>query len=241
MPLETGITTTADFRFNNIVSGIIGQDAIMPVNVTVGDLTDVTMGTVTLTFTFPQDAVTFKELTTPEQAGWTFTTDANTPGQLIITGTPDAGATLSNGSFVTPAFNVFLTAEETLPVTFTASAEPSCIVATGDDSGEISVELVCYSEGRLITLGAAPFSIGVPHPNPTSDRAVVPYSTGIQVATTFELIDGMGNIVRTINTPILGSGHYELTVQTDDLSSGLYILRMTSGPYVQTRMISIIR
>ena len=236
-----GITIPADFRFNNIVSGIIGQAAVMPVSVTTGDLTGVTMGTVTLTFAFPMDVVAFKELTTPEQAGWTYTADDATPGQLIITATPDPGATLSSGAFVTPSFNVYLTAEATLPVTFTAAVEPNCVIPTGDNSGKISVELVCYSEGRLVKIGSTVFSIGQAHPNPAESQAVVPYSTGIKTATTFELVNAMGTVVRTITTPVMASGQYELTVPTNDLANGLYILRMSSGPFVDSRVISIVR
>ncbi len=237
----TGITTPADFRFNNIVSGIIGQAAVMPVTVTTGDLTGVTMGTVTLVFSYSSEFVAFKELTTPQQAGWTFQTDATVPGQLTVIGTPDVGATLTNGAFVTPSFNVYLTSEDRLPVTFTAQADPTCIVATGDNTGEIAVEQVCYAEGRLIKLGAAPFTIGHAKPNPAADHTTFAYSTGIAVATVFEVVDAMGNVVRTISTPVLPSGVYELNLETGDLASGLYVVRMVSGPFVESRTISVIR
>ncbi len=236
----TGVTTTADFRFKNIVPGIVGQGAIMPIEVNVGNLDTVMVSEVVLDFTYNTQYVAFKQLTTPSQTGWTFVPDASVPGKLIVRGTSQPGATLVDGDFVTPEFQVYLTADSTLPVTFTATVTPSCVVATGDN-GTIAVTMVCYAEGRLVKIGSSQFSLEAPQPNPARDVTTVPYSTGIELSTSFELIDAMGNVVKTIETPVLKSGQYELTVETSTLPSGLYILRMISGPYSSTQTISVVK
>ncbi|RPI67115.1 MAG: T9SS C-terminal target domain-containing protein, partial [Ignavibacteriae bacterium] len=236
----TGVTTTAAFTFGTLVEGIIGQGAIMPIQVNVGAIDTVTVGTVTIDMSFPAETVSFKQLTTPQQAGWTFITDATIAGQLRITGTSAIGATLVDGDFVTPEFEVYLTADSALPVVFTTTVDPSCVVATGDD-GNIKVKDVCFAAGRLVKFGEAQFSLDTPKPNPARDHTMVTYSTGIELSTTFELVDAMGNVVRTIMTPVLKSGHYEVDIETSTLSSGLYILRMSSGPYISTQMISVVK
>ena len=236
----SGVTTTAAFTFGNLVEGIIGQGAIMPIEVNVGALDTATVATVTIDMVFPAEFVSFKQLTTPQQAGWTFITDATVPGQLRILGTSDPGATLVDGGFVTPEFQVFLTADSALPVVFTAMVSPGCVISTGDN-GDIKVKDVCFVEGRLVKIGESQFSMNAPKPNPARERATVAYSTGIELSTTFELVDAMGNVVRTITTPVLKSGQYEVDIETSTLSSGLYILRMSSGPYISTQMISVVK
>ena len=236
----TGVSTPADFRFNNSLPAIIGQTVTMPVVVSVADLTGVPMGPVTLTFSYPADAVRFAQLNAPQQAGWTFNTDASVPGTLVVTGTPAPGVVLTSGDFVSPSFNVYLTAKATLDVSFTAQAEPSCVVATGDDGGKITVDEVCFSAGRQIQVGASTFTLGSPLPNPAADDVTIAYSTGIAAPSRFEVIDATGMVVRTITTPVQASGVYELQVSTEGLSSGVYIVRMISGPYTESRRLSVV-
>lgn len=236
----TGVTTTADFRFKNIVPGIVGQGAIMPIEVNVGALDTVKVTEVVLNFSFNPQYVAFKQLTTPSQTGWTFVPTFPAAGSLTITGTSQPGATLVDGDFVTPEFQVYLTADSSLPVTFTATLQPSCVVATGDN-GTIAVKMVCYAEGRLVKIGSSQFAMEAPQPNPAREATTIPYATGIELATTFELIDAMGNIVKTVETPVLKSGQYELTLETTTLPSGMYILRMVSGPYTATQAISVVK
>jgi hypothetical protein len=236
----TGVNTTATFTFGNIVTGIVGEPSSTPVNVAVGPLDTVQVSEVTLTFTYDPLFLNFRDFVQPSQAGWTFTSDENTAGTLIVTGTSDPGTTLTNGAFVTPRFDVYLTADSTLPISFVSSVKPNCVVGSGDN-GEVSLQLVCYAAGRLIKIGEAQFGIEQPSPNPASEKAEVIYSTGIELSTSFQLVDAMGNVVRTITTPVLKSGSYQLTLDLSELGNGVYFLRMNSGPYSETRTISVVK
>ena len=83
--------------------------------------------------------------------------------------------------------------------------------------------------------------MSVPKPNPASERTVVSYSTGIEGSTTFQLVDQVGTVVKTMTTEPSPSAAYELDLYTDDLGSGIYYLRMQSGPFSATRTLHVIR
>jgi hypothetical protein len=194
---------------------------------------------VDITITYPGDYLGFSDISS-SQAGWTFTPNTSTKGQLVLNGIADATATLVNGMVVTPTFETYLTADLKLSLNVSAMVTPDCVVPTGGTK-DVDVEQVCYSEGRLIKVGANQFSMQPPQPNPAANVSHVRYTTGITVSTTFELVDGIGNVVRTITTPVLESGEYVLDLNTAEVGSGMYILRMVSGPYAATQMISVVK
>lgn len=236
----TGVVANADFRLGIIPQGIIGSSVATPVNVTVSNLDTVTVSQVILTFTHPAEFLRFKLFSAPFQPGWTFVEDMLVPGQVTVTATAAAPTTLVNGPFVTPVFDAFLTADASLPISMTASVPLPCVVASGDSS-TVALKLVCYSASRLVRIGSVPFAMGVPMPNPASERTVVSYSTGIEGSTMFELVDQIGTVVRTMQTESAPSADYELNLYTDDLGSGIYYLRMQSGPFSATRTLHVIR
>jgi hypothetical protein len=235
-----GVTTPANFAFNNVITGIVGQTAATPINVTVGMLDTVTVTNVRLTFTFDPNYLSFNGFDQPQQIGWTFNPDASVLGRIVVDATADPGANLVNGAFVTPTFQVFLAPNSLVSLSFTAEVDPTCVIGTGDNT-DISVQEVCSGVLRLVKLGNASFGIEPPKPNPASDVVEVMYSTGIGLSTIFEIVDGVGNLVETISTPIQPSGIYQLDLDVSRLGSGLYVIRMTSGPFVEARVISIVK
>jgi hypothetical protein len=193
-----------------------------------------------LTVSYPSSVLSFAELDAAgQQAGWTFTPDATTAGQLSIAASGTAGVT--SGTLVTPTFNVYLNADSTLPVSVAlATKDYTCLVPAGDQS-KVTMQLTCYAEGRLIKVGARTFGLKDPMPNPVTDVTTVQYSTGLDVETIFDVIDGVGNIVKRIVTPVLPSADYELSLDVSNLGSGTYYLRMTSGPFVSTQPLMVVR
>lgn len=234
-----GITTPATFTFGQTPEIQVGKPFALPILVNIGDMQGVQVTGVELTLTVPKDFLAFNQIIA-SQAGWTFTGTVTTPGVVSIVGTPDATATLNSGLVATAQFDPFLTAEGSHTISMAATVQPSCVVGTGE-SRAFAVSQVCYSEGRLISIGRNPFSIASPQPNPAESHTSVLYTTGIKLSTTFEIIDNVGNVVRTITTPVLDSGEYVLDINTSDLSSGIYILRMTSGPFVKSTVLSVVR
>jgi len=236
----TGISTPASFEFGNIVEGIVGQPVVVPVMVTTGNLATVVIPEVVLTFTFSEKYLAFSKFTTPEAPGWKFVPDVTIPGKLIVTATPIAGTELTSGIFVSPVFDVFLTADSSINVSVDATVPIPCIVTSGD-VGQVKVKQVCFSAGRIVQIGGNQFAMSSPTPNPSNTSATVQYSTGITVSTSFELVDKMGNLVYSFSTTVNPSGTYELQLDASTLSSGLYYLRMVSGPYMAVQLLSVVK
>jgi hypothetical protein len=234
-----GTTINADFRFGTVNGGQVGQTFNAPVNVTVGALDTVKITEITFTFTHSAEYVGLRQQSA-QQAGWQLTATSPGPGISEIRAVADPGVQLRSGPFMTPQFEVFITAEANQRIAFTAVASPDCIVATGDQE-DVNVELVCNANSRLVSVNTSPFSIAQPSPNPTSAALNVRYSVGLDVPTTFDLVDAVGNTVLTHVTPVQTSGSYEVTLDTDQLSDGLYFLRMSSGPFSATRQVMILK
>jgi hypothetical protein len=234
------VTTGAAFTFGNIVQSIVGQPVTLPVRVNTGNLAGVDVPRVDLTFTFPEKYLAFTGFAAPSAPGWNFVPNTAALGTLVVTCTHDPGVELSNGAFVSPVFDVFLTADSAITVLMQASTPVSCIVPTGD-AGTVKVTQVCFSAGRIIKVGSSPFSLDPPKPNPSNGIATVTYSTGITLSTSFELVDNMGNVVYTFDTAVNPSGTYELQVDSSVLPAGVYYLRMQSGPYVAVQPLSVVK
>lgn len=232
-----GITANASVAFDNIPTGIIGQVMAIPIRSTVGDLDTFRIRDVTITMSYPQRYMRFNSIGTPSDPNWQWTPTTG-PGSLTLTGTTQTG-TLPNGSiFVTPLFDVYLTADSTLPISVVMSTPYDCIVTSGS-TGTVTMSLVCYAQGRLVNFSRTQASMALPAPNPSDEQTVIQYSTGIECATRFDIIDVTGNIVKQIQTPRLPSASYELHLETFDLGTGQYMLRMTSGPSVFTVPLSV--
>jgi hypothetical protein len=227
----SGNGITNDITFALGPSGVftVGQNAPKPVNVTVPNLGPIVIPQISVTITYDPVKLRFNSYGPVQAPGWVFThQEAN--GSLVITGDNPNNQPLASGTFVTPVFDIFLNADERIPMTITGTTSLQCLVPLGGN-GSIEMKEVCYSEGRLINLGRAMFQLNPPRPNPSRDVATLAYSTGIETQTTFTLVNAMGSVVRHIVTPSLPSGEYELTLNVDDLGSGVYSLQMVSGPF----------
>lgn len=233
-----GITANAAVAFSNIPTGIIGQVMAIPIRSTVDNLDTFRVRNVSITMSYPQRFMRFNSIGTANDPQWQWAPPVIGPGSLTLNGTTETG-TLPNGSIlVAPLFDVYLTADSTLPISVVMSTPYDCIVSSGS-TGTVTMSLVCYAQGRLVNFSRTQASMAQPAPNPADDRTVIQYSTGIECVTRFDVIDVTGNIVKHIETPRLPSASYELSLETFDLGTGQYFLRMTSGPSVFTVPLSV--
>ncbi len=225
----TGVTNDMPLAFGPSGVFTVGQTAPKPINITVPDLGVVVVPQVTVSVSYDPTKLRFNSYGPVQAQDWVFN-HTETNGTLVITATNPNNAPLTSGTLVTPIFDIFLNADAQIPLSMTATTSLQCLVPTGGN-GSIEMKEVCYSEGRLINIGQSSFKLEPPRPNPSRDVAMIAYSTGITVPTQFALVDAMGSVVRTIVTPTLPSGDYELNLDVHDLGSGVYSLRMVSGPY----------
>jgi hypothetical protein len=235
-----GISTPVNFRYGTIAQAQAGQVTATPVSVAynAGEFAGALPTQFDITITHDPEAMSFAGFAQPEMAGWTFT---STPGvgNVVIRAQSLTGV-LTQGAFVTPTFNTYLNADSTLPMSMTVTTPLSCLVTSGDAT-TITMKFVCFTEGRLVRFGNQNFGLMNPRNNPVRDELVVAYTTGITVATTFQIVDAMGNVVIEATGAVVPSGSYIFEANTSSLASGVYFLRMQSGPFSASTQFVVVK
>ncbi len=235
-----GIVTPVSFRFTNVVTGQPGQIVAAPVSVSynTAEFADAQPADFTLTITHDPAAVRFNSFSAPQMAGWTFTPTLLNNGVSILA--QSNGSPLLQGAFMAPAFDIYLNADTSLPISLAVSTSLSCLVPSGDNSA-IGMKQVCFTTGRLVKFGSQNAALQQPRNNPVSDKLSVEYSTGMTLSTTFQIVDALGNVVHQSRTPVNPSGIYEFELDVAHLHSGSYFLRMISGPFIGSTSFMVVR
>lgn len=237
----TGITSPLSLTLDRSASGTVGSTIGVPITLSYPLPRTNKFSDIDITITYPADALRYDTVySSPQNADWTFSVLSDVPGTLVLNGKKAAGGTINNAVFLTPAFNVYLNGDQTLSLTLTCNAKLPCIT-TNTDQSQISVTKVCFTEGRIVKFGTFGFGFDPPYPNPSTDILTIPYATGFEVVTTFEVFDQMGSLIDSYVTSAQQSGKYELDLNTSRFANGMYFLRMTSGPYSATSTFSVVK
>ncbi|MFM8770589.1 MAG: T9SS type A sorting domain-containing protein, partial [Candidatus Kapaibacterium sp.] len=80
-----------------------------------------------------------------------------------------------------------------------------------------------------------------PRGNPVSDVVTIPYSTGLTLSTSFQVVNALGTVVLEVHSPVVPSGDYVLEADVSNLANGLYFVRMISGPFTATTSFNVMR
>ncbi|HLP29486.1 MAG TPA: choice-of-anchor D domain-containing protein, partial [Candidatus Didemnitutus sp.] len=212
----------------------------VPIDVNVGSIAPFNPTTMTVSIAHPASSMRFSSFGPGMAAGWTFVAQTPTPGRVLLIGTSDGSAQLTSGRLVTPVFDTYLTADTDLPISFTLETPYSCVDESGDITS-IAMHVVCFAQGRLISVSGIQYQLDRPRPSPATSEITVPFSIGLQGAAEFQIIDATGRVVRTMSLAGLVAGSYELPVSVDTLGQGAYTLRLFSGPYTAVEQFIVIR
>jgi len=80
------------------------------------------------------------------------------------------------------------------------------------------------------------FEIESVSPNPVIQQNVkVKYSVAFDCYTNISVYNALGESVQTIFDGEMKEGIYEKEVELGDISNGVYFIKMTSGPYEETK------
>lgn len=106
----------------------------------------------------------------------------------------------------------------------------------------INTEEVCLNDKRLIQmLSGFQFSISQPLPNPATESFILNYSIGFDTETRIEMINYYGECIKVIKEGTVKAGDYYEQIPVSQLSSGTYMIKMISGPYVETKQVVIVK
>lgn len=114
----------------------------------------------------------------------------------------------------------------------------ACVIPS--TTGDSTTIYNCALTKRVVTLGKKTFNIGEISPNPSQGGEVaLDVSIGFNTVTTIELMNQLGQVIRTLHNEMTDGGAYTLRFSTNDLGSGLYFVRMRSADYQETRRLII--
>ena len=89
-------------------------------------------------------------------------------------------------------------------------------------------------------------SLGTNYPNPFNSETTIPYAVGTQGPVTVRLYDISGQLIRELVNQVHAAGQYRVSWDGRDsggsaASSGVYLVRLASGSYNETKKIMLMK
>ena len=261
-PVAVG-RATASFAYDNprnaeLVINVTGVGRSAPIRLTlpdavvaeVGDVIDIPvvldvappaeLGLTTLSLHLRHHPTALRSLLTQRNVAsdWIFTLAYDSDSTLRIDGRYSGNAPMQVGPLLTIPFGTYLSSAATSTVRVDAIDLPPCLLPSGDEA-TVTIQPICYRDGRLVSIGPGQYRLHPPHPNPMQGAMVIRYGIGLAVPVRFDLVDMAGRVVRSWTMPHAVAGEYEQTVDLDGIASGAYRLLMASGPFTESVTILI--
>ena len=89
-------------------------------------------------------------------------------------------------------------------------------------------------------------SLGANYPNPFNSETTIPYAVETQGPVTIRLYDISGQLIRELVNQAQAAGQYKVSWDARDsggsaVSSGVYLVRLASGSYNETKKITLMK
>jgi len=107
--------------------------------------------------------------------------------------------------------------------------------------GSIHLDSLCGLSFRLIEMTSAKYALGPISPNPTGPNPQIHFSIGLDGPTRVMIFDATGTLVATLLEETLSPGGYAITWDTRTFPSGLYYCRVTSGSWMATEPLLLVK
>jgi hypothetical protein len=178
-----------------------------------------------------------------DNSKWTYTfaeqvVDA-TYSKLVIEGHGTTDIT-GNGDLCTPEFLILLsnTKEFEPEISVSFFDKDNCIVPT-TNPGHVIMN-TCVIDLRAIVLNPTDYNLHSIEPNPVSgSKFNVKYDLGLTAETNLSLYNSNGVLIQTIVNGKQETGTHSIDIDSQNLSSGSYFLKLSSGPYSDTKSVII--
>jgi len=179
-------------------------------------------------------------------ATWTITANEVSVDKDIKKLVIDANGTTpvqANGSLVRPYFMLLLFEDSKFIPTVNDAA--TAVGARDACVNRISlpgfvVMNTCVKNIRGILTSGTNYALQEIQPNPVSSNNInLSYEVGLKGFTKIEIINAMGDVIRTLINEEKEIGSYQSVVPLDGISSGTYFIRMHSGPFADVKQLII--
>jgi hypothetical protein len=234
----TGVGTTAPVRIDVPASVRVelGSTFRLPIELRVPPPAEANVNALVILLGHHPTAVRSSLAVQDVSPAWTVTAASVADTIVRVEATYQGVPPVPAGMLATVEFGAYLSAATTSTITARLTELPSCLVPQ-DGQTQVTIDGVCYNEGRLIDLGRGRFQLDPPAPNPASDVAYIRYGIGIMCTASFRLTDATGRLIRAWHIDHASAGSYVTDVDCSEFASGAYRLTMQAGPYRSSTVI----
>jgi len=89
--------------------------------------------------------------------------------------------------------------------------------------------------------GVAGYALGENYPNPVATSTTIDYTLPQPARATISIFDNTGRLVKTVVDQEMPAGAQSVVVDASDLPSGLYLYRLVSGSFSETKTMTVTR
>jgi hypothetical protein len=97
------------------------------------------------------------------------------------------------------------------------------------------------SAAEMLATASAGYSLANATPNPVSTAAQISFTLPRSGETKLSVFDNAGRVVATLADEVLDAGTYTRTFDASSLPAGLYLYRLSSGSYAETKTMTVVR
>jgi hypothetical protein len=98
-----------------------------------------------------------------------------------------------------------------------------------------------YSDEVMVDVSPGEFSLDQNYPNPFNPATKIEFNLANNGLVSLKIYDMIGTEVSTLVNEYRPAGNYEVTFNASDLPSGIYLAKLSSGDFVQTIKMSLIK
>ena len=111
--------------------------------------------------------------------------------------------------------------------------------AESDYSNEVSIVItgIHEEEGEIPTK----YSIDQNYPNPFNPTTKIKFSLPKTTLTTIIICDLLGREIMTLVNKVLQAGFHEINIDSNNLPSGIYLYRIQSGEFIQSKKMILMK
>ncbi len=141
---------------------------------------------------------------------------------------------------------------EVNPVNGASAAEPSVVLVDSvlhlswhEHRGDTCE--VYYRRGTMahnpdaVTRPPQEYRLEQNYPNPFNGQTVISYQVPVEGSVNLVLYDILGRVVRTLVDGVLPVGRYTATIDGDGLPSGVYLYRLRTSSFTETKKLTVMR
>jgi hypothetical protein len=174
--------------------------------------------------------------------GWQREVIVDTIGGIALRFVASGGARSVNvGPLLSLGFEGYIGDTVTSELRFNIVLPNQACGSVAATAGRIILDSRCGLSYRMIEIDTNRYVLKSPRPNPFNPATVIEFSLGLDGATRLEVLNAAGERVAVLVDEYMQPGGYAVTWDAGAMPSGLYYVRLTSGVWMETQSMVLVK